>query len=47
VSKKEFNKMGKLIPYPKKGESKADYRSRLVNLHNNNIFVKIGLIKKT
>jgi hypothetical protein len=38
--------MGKLIPYPKKGESKEDYRKRLVNLHNNNMFVKIGLKKK-
>jgi hypothetical protein len=37
--------MGKLIPYPKKGETKEDYRKRLVNLHNKNIFVKIGLKK--
>jgi hypothetical protein len=38
--------MAKLIPKPKKGESRKDFRKRLIASANSNPFVKYGLVKK-
>lgn len=38
--------MGKLTPLPRKGESREEYRARLVALQNKNPLARMGLIKK-